>query len=58
LIQLSGRSGAGAAHPATTARNALSIRISKVARLTVRRSERGTWKPSSGRMPRRSGSIQ
>ena len=54
----SSRPGAGSAQALMTARKAVSQRTSKMPWRTVRRRRRGTWKLSSGMMPRHSGSTQ
>ena len=48
----------GARRPAITASKSWSTRTSNVPARTVRARRRGTWNPSSGMMPRSSGSTQ
>ncbi|MNT64831.1 hypothetical protein D3C72_2027660 [compost metagenome] len=58
LIQVVGRSGAGAAQPSMTASKAVLKRMSKWLLRIVFARLRETWKPSSGMTPRISGSTQ
>ena len=58
LIQVLRRPARGAAQPSITASKSLSTLTSKPPCLMVRASRLGTCTWSSGRMPRRSGSIQ
>ena len=58
LIQVERRPERGAAQPSITASKFRSTFTSKLPLRMVRASRRGTCMRSSGRMPRRSGSIQ
>ena len=58
LIQVERRPERGAAQPSITASKLRSTLTSKLPLRMVRASRLGTCMRSSGRMPRRSGSIQ
>ena len=58
LIQVRARSCFGSAQPSITASKSRSTQTVHDVVRTVRASRAGTWKPSSGMIPRMSGSIQ
>ena len=58
LIQVRARPGRGSAQPSSTPSKSRLTRMLKRSDRTVRASRPGTWKVSSGMMPRFSGSIQ
>jgi hypothetical protein len=58
LIHVRMRSGLGSAQPSMTPSKSRSMRTVKDVVRTVRASRAGIWNPSSGMMPRMSGSIQ
>lgn len=58
LIHVLGRSGALLAHKSMTAPNARSLVTEKWSEVILRRNLRERWSASSGKIARRSGSIQ